>query len=109
MSSDNIWEDASSDEDYQYHEEDTEVDSPGDHMDDDDLDDDDDVVGESPFANPGLAHQLLQQFSGTGLFQTLNEAFGAWGEFDTEEEDYGIDELIHVGAFAGTFHSPTSL
>lgn len=105
MSSEDVWEDASSDEDYQYQEEeDTEADSAEGSMDDGDVDENDDA-DPSPFLNPGLAHHLLQQFSGTGLFATLNEAFGAWDNFDPDEEDYGIDELIHVGASARTSYS----
>lgn len=101
MSSENVWEDASSDEDYQYQEaEDTEVGSADDTMDDDDIDDDDEYADPSALLNPELAHQLFQQFSGTGLFATLNEAFISWNSFDQDDEDYGIDELIHVGAFA---------
>lgn len=100
MSSENVWEDASSDEDYQYQEEDTEVGSTDDIMDDEDIDDDDEYADPSALLNPELAHQLFQQFSGTGLFATLNEAFISWNSFDQDDEDYGIDELIHVGAFA---------
>ena len=110
MSSENIWEDASSDEDYQYQEEeDTEVGSADDNLDDDDDVDDDDVDDDdneyaepSALLNPELAQELFQQFSGTGLFATLNEAFISWNSFDHDEEDYGIDELIHVGAFTKT-------
>lgn len=105
MSLEANWDDASSDEDYQYQEpEDTEADSADGTtdggMDDDDLDDEYANLS-SAFTNPGLAQQLLSQFSGTGIFATLNDAWNEWDQFGVEpdEEDYGIDELIHDGAF----------
>lgn len=91
MSSEDIWDDASSDEDYQYQEvEDSEADSGDDQMDDDDHDD------PSPFLNPGLAHHLLQQISnGTGIFATLGQAFTEWD--DVAVDDFGVDQLLEDG------------
>jgi hypothetical protein len=100
MASGDDWEDASSDEDYSIEEE---VDSEaGDTDMDGDMDDDDAHLDPSPFSNPGLTQQLLQQFTGTGLFATLNEAFEEWDSLEAED-DYGIEQLLYHGELLSPF------
>lgn len=102
MSSENNWEDASSDEDYHYEEEDSEAEAEA-----ADNDMDDELPDPTPaFMNPGLTQQLLQQFTGTGLFATLNEAFEEWDDLEAEE-DFGVDQLLYDGVFPCP--GPTSL